>query len=89
MWVLWANTALEVNDYVIESEKIPESFDGFRIAQVSDLHNAEFWTDVVDIYSVSDLSVGVRKDGTLITTGGSTWNIEEIDTWTGVMVADS
>ncbi len=48
-----------------------------------------FWTDVVDIYSVSDLSVGVRKDGTLITTGGSTWNIEEIDTWTGVMVADS
>ncbi|MBQ7007952.1 MAG: metallophosphoesterase [Ruminococcus sp.] len=26
----------------MKSEKIPESFDGFRIAQVSDLHNAEF-----------------------------------------------
>lgn len=47
-----------------------------------------FWEDVVDIYSVSDVTVGVRKDGTLITTGGSTWNISQIDTWTGVLVAD-
>ena len=47
LWLLWGNTALEVNTWVIESEKIPSSFDGFRIAQVSDLHNADFWEEVV------------------------------------------
>ena len=41
-WTVWGNTALEVNEYEIQSDRIPEGFDGFRIAQVSDLHNAEF-----------------------------------------------
>ena len=41
-WVLWANTALEVTEYSINSPEIPEGFDGFRIAQISDLHNTEF-----------------------------------------------
>ena len=41
-WTLWANTALEVNEYEIVSDRIPQGFDGFRIAQISDLHNAEF-----------------------------------------------
>ena len=41
-WTLWGNTALEVNEYEIVSDQIPQGFDGFRIAQVSDLHNAEF-----------------------------------------------
>ena len=39
---LWGNTALEVNEYEIVSDRIPEAFSGFRIAQVSDLHNAVF-----------------------------------------------
>ena len=42
IWVLWGNTALEVNEFEVESERIPGSFDGFRIAQISDLHNAQF-----------------------------------------------
>ena len=42
IWTLWGNTALEVTKYAIASDRIPKSFDGFRIAQVSDLHNAEF-----------------------------------------------
>lgn len=42
IWALWGNTALEVNEYEIMSDRIPQSFTGFRIAQVSDLHNAEF-----------------------------------------------
>ena len=42
VWTLWGNTALEVNEYEIMSDRIPQSFDGFRIAQISDLHNAEF-----------------------------------------------
>ena len=42
VWTLWANTALEVNEYEIVSDRIPEAFAGFRIAQVSDLHNKDF-----------------------------------------------
>ena len=41
-WTLWANTALEVNEYEIVNDRIPQGFDGFRIAQISDIHNAEF-----------------------------------------------
>ena len=40
-WIAWGNTALELNEYQIKSDKIPDAFQGFRIAQISDLHNAE------------------------------------------------
>ena len=39
--IAWGNTALELNTYTISSSKLPQSFDGYRIAHVSDLHNAE------------------------------------------------
>ena len=41
-WTIWGNTALMVNTIIISSSRIPAAFLGFRIAQVSDLHNAEF-----------------------------------------------
>lgn len=41
IWIAWANTAIELNEYQIKSEKLLKSFDGFRIVQISDLHNAE------------------------------------------------
>ena len=41
LWTIWGNTALEVNEWHIQSDRLPESFDGFRIAQVSDLHNTK------------------------------------------------
>lgn len=41
-WIVWSNTALEVNFTVVSSGDLPNSFSGFRIAQVSDLHNTEF-----------------------------------------------
>ena len=44
-WTLWGNAALEVNEFEIVSDRIPQGFDGFRIAQVSDLHNARFGED--------------------------------------------
>ena len=40
-WTAWGNTALELNTYTITSEELPDVFDGYRIAHVSDLHNAE------------------------------------------------
>lgn len=42
IWTAWGNTALEISEYTVCSEKLPDSFSGFRIAQISDLHNAEF-----------------------------------------------
>lgn len=36
------NTALMLNKFSISSERLPASFSGFRIAQISDLHNTEF-----------------------------------------------
>jgi len=41
IWVAWGNAALELNTYTITSNRLPEAFDGYRIAHVSDLHNAE------------------------------------------------
>ena len=48
-WVAWGNTALELNEYQIKSDKIPESFQGFRIAQISDLHNTEIGEENVKL----------------------------------------
>ena len=45
IWIAWGNKALELNTYTLTSDKLPDSFNGFRIAQVSDLHNAEMGKD--------------------------------------------
>lgn len=42
VWTAWGNAALELNTYTISSRGLPDAFDGYRIAQVSDLHNSEF-----------------------------------------------
>ena len=41
IWITWGNTALELNTYTVSSDRIPEGFDGYRIAHISDLHNAQ------------------------------------------------
>lgn len=45
LWVLWGNTAVELNEYTIQSESIPKNFDGYRIVQISDFHNAQIGKD--------------------------------------------
>lgn len=42
---IWGNTALELNTYTISSDRLPEAFGGYRIAHISDLHNAEMGKD--------------------------------------------
>lgn len=42
VWVAWGNTALVTTELSVKSEKLPAAFDGFRLVQVSDLHNASF-----------------------------------------------
>ena len=38
----WNNTALQVTKYTVHSDRIPEGFDGYKIVQISDLHNTAF-----------------------------------------------
>ena len=45
IWTVWGNTALELNTYTVSSDRLPEAFDGYRIAHVSDLHNVEMGED--------------------------------------------
>ncbi len=45
IWTIWGNTALELNTYTVISEKLPNAFNGYRIAHVSDLHNTEMGED--------------------------------------------
>ena len=56
-WTIWGNTALEINEYEIISDRVPEAFTGFRIAQVSDLHNAQFGENnskLIDLLAQTD-----------------------------------
>lgn len=44
-WVIWDNNRITVTEYTIKDAEIPENFSGYRILQISDLHNAEFGED--------------------------------------------
>ena len=45
IWTAWGNTGLELNTYTISSDRLPEAINGYRIAHISDLHNAEMGKD--------------------------------------------
>ncbi len=42
LFCLWQNTTLTVTHYTCTKSTLPEAFDGYRIVQISDLHNASF-----------------------------------------------
>ncbi len=42
VWIAYENTSITVTEISVSSKEIPKEFSGFRIAQISDLHNAEF-----------------------------------------------
>lgn len=49
IWIAWGNTAIEVNTYTYENAEIPDEFSGFRIAQISDFHDAEIGKDNIKL----------------------------------------
>lgn len=63
-WVAWGNTALETTRLTVAGARVPEAFDGFRIAHVSDLHNAAFGAGNADLL---DLLRAARPDLVAIT----------------------
>ena len=42
IWTVWGNVTVGTTHYTVASNRLPESFDHYKIAVVSDLHNAEF-----------------------------------------------
>ena len=42
--IYWANFELELNRYTVTIDHLPESFDGYKIAHVSDVHDLELQT---------------------------------------------
>ncbi|MCA9765660.1 MAG: metallophosphoesterase [Carnobacterium sp.] len=41
-WVMWTNLTIATSYFEIENKKIPSDFSGFKIAEVSDLHNRQW-----------------------------------------------
>ena len=41
-WVAWDNGRIVVTYYEVSNSNLPKEFDGYKIAQISDLHNDEF-----------------------------------------------
>ena len=50
--IIYNHNDIKLERYVIESEKIPQSFSGYKIVQISDLHNRNFGTnnDIIKEY---------------------------------------
>lgn len=42
IYLYWGNNSLTVSRYKVSPENLPESFNGFRVVQISDLHNKDF-----------------------------------------------
>lgn len=51
-WIVWGNQALQLNTYTVSSDTLPKAFDGYRIAHVSDLHNAEMGENNEDLLNM-------------------------------------
>lgn len=49
IWTIWCNSALMISTTTVSSSYIPSAFNGFRIAQVSDLHNAVLGKDNAEL----------------------------------------
>lgn len=41
LWIIWDNERIVVSFYEVKSVRLPEEFKGYRIVQISDLHNDE------------------------------------------------
>lgn len=45
IWIIKNNENVKVSDYVIKSTKLPKEFNGYKIVQMSDIHNKDFKND--------------------------------------------
>lgn len=50
-WNIFQNQHIQINELTIKSDSLPDDFQGYKIVQVSDLHNAEFGENNIDLLS--------------------------------------
>ena len=41
------NSQVEITQYTVRSEKLPENFNGYKIAFITDFHNSELYDEVI------------------------------------------
>lgn len=75
-----SSQTLEISRYEVASEKLSESFDGFRIVQLSDLHGAQFGDDGTELVDkVRSLSPDIiALTGDFVTDEGDLEAVEKL-----------
>lgn len=63
-WLWWGNRAVMVHTISVTDQRLPQAFEGFRIAQISDLHNEVFGSGNGELLT---LLAGTRPDIIVIT----------------------
>ena len=53
-WTLWQNTTVGLTEIVLQEEGLPYAFNGYRIAQVSDLHDSGLWEKTIQRLKEAD-----------------------------------
>ena len=48
LWVVWGNATVGLTTITVTENNLPEAFDGYRIAHVSDLHNSGLWKQTIE-----------------------------------------
>lgn len=42
IYLFWGNNSIKTTEYSVSPDNLPDGFDGYRIVQISDLHNKDF-----------------------------------------------
>lgn len=53
-YLVWQNNAIGITHFEYYDSSVPEAFDGYKIVQVSDLHNKDFGNQLIDKVSAED-----------------------------------
>ena len=89
VWTAWENTIVELNTYTILSDRLPESFDGYRIAHVSDLHNAtlgENNSKILDLLKSAEPDM-IAITGDLVDSRNTDMEVAMAFVWEAVKIA--
>lgn len=49
IWLVWTNINIQTSEFIVKDKKIPENFNGFTVAVVSDLHNYDWGEKLLDL----------------------------------------
>ena len=62
VWIAVANSRYKTVSYTVKSDRLPAAFDGYKIAQISDLHSANWDTLVSDVAAAHPDLIAITGD---------------------------